>query len=615
MVEAMKSTMEDLFNIQPNPFQQRIIPQILMMMKGMTQPRPLLLVQSTGGGKSAVPQTCGCTKAGVTIVLENTQALGADQCSKLDQLQSPNIITYQLDLLKSVQQRAQFSKDIEAYLHPTNTSATSCLSIFIFSSPEAVISSHFFASIKAIINANKLSLFCIDEVHQYIEFGTTFRKEFCQLKDILIVPMLVHPMPTYNNKHVNTKVPILCMSATLNNCLMVQLEAMLMLSFLNINIYWSSVQAMQKRHIHLQLKQSCQTIKAMKTYLDKYIFNNNSNESKAIVCQNVANTLLEYQDKLMLYMIENKYVGDAIIVEGSIHPELKGALATAFTEHTIDVHSLTYNDHRLYPRILLGTTGCIGAGLDCEHVRLVICNGIPTSIINFIQEIGRCGRNRHCIEQANEPTDCCVLLFNLKDILYIEERIYRKIEDGKEDSDILSILSEEERIIQQCKDLYKVLRFISLNKGCWHILLEKECELESQSFNQYIIPPCVTTCPICDGSHEDIFKRIRRAGVCKFIWDVLVTERKIVNPQQLAAILFDYNESGKLVYGLRASKPKSKAICENTILQLLSCGIIETRVDLDAEQKTQCIIGMDEIDGVPKSRFELDKYWEGLNLF
>ena len=71
-----------------------------MMMKGMTQPRPLLLVQSTGGGKSAVPQTCGCTKAGVTIVLENTQALGADQCSKLDQLQSPNIITYQLDHMK-----------------------------------------------------------------------------------------------------------------------------------------------------------------------------------------------------------------------------------------------------------------------------------------------------------------------------------------------------------------------------------------------------------------------------------------------------------------------------------------------------------------------------------
>jgi superfamily II DNA helicase RecQ len=71
-----------------------------MMIKRTIQAQPMLLVQSTGGGKSAAPQTCGCMNAGVTIVLENTLALGADQCSKLDQLQSPNIITYQLDHMK-----------------------------------------------------------------------------------------------------------------------------------------------------------------------------------------------------------------------------------------------------------------------------------------------------------------------------------------------------------------------------------------------------------------------------------------------------------------------------------------------------------------------------------
>jgi hypothetical protein len=37
-------------------FLQRIIPSILLMMKKQLQPCPLLLVQSTGGGKSAVPQ-------------------------------------------------------------------------------------------------------------------------------------------------------------------------------------------------------------------------------------------------------------------------------------------------------------------------------------------------------------------------------------------------------------------------------------------------------------------------------------------------------------------------------------------------------------------------------
>jgi hypothetical protein len=57
MIEAMKSTMRDLFNIQPNHFQQRILPRILMMIKGTIPAQPMLLVQSTGSGKSAVPQT------------------------------------------------------------------------------------------------------------------------------------------------------------------------------------------------------------------------------------------------------------------------------------------------------------------------------------------------------------------------------------------------------------------------------------------------------------------------------------------------------------------------------------------------------------------------------
>jgi superfamily II DNA helicase RecQ len=178
MIEAMKSTMRDLFNIQPNHFQQRIIPHILMMMKGTISAQLMILVQSTGGGKSAVPQTCGCTKAGVTIVLENTLALGADQCSKLDQLQSPNIITYQLDHMKPRAEQTKFIEGMKLYLDPANSNRTKLISIFIFSSPEKIVSSTWLPSIKSIINANPLNLFCINEVHQFIEFGTTFREEF-----------------------------------------------------------------------------------------------------------------------------------------------------------------------------------------------------------------------------------------------------------------------------------------------------------------------------------------------------------------------------------------------------------------------------------------------------
>ena len=58
-----------------------------MMMKGRIQSQPILLVQSTGGGKSAVPQTCGSAVPGVTIVIENTLALCADQVSKFDKVE------------------------------------------------------------------------------------------------------------------------------------------------------------------------------------------------------------------------------------------------------------------------------------------------------------------------------------------------------------------------------------------------------------------------------------------------------------------------------------------------------------------------------------------------
>ena len=69
------------------------------MMKGRIQSQPLLIVQSTGGGKSMVPQTCGSAVPGVTIVIENTLALCADQVSKFDKLEAEgsHIFTIQLE--------------------------------------------------------------------------------------------------------------------------------------------------------------------------------------------------------------------------------------------------------------------------------------------------------------------------------------------------------------------------------------------------------------------------------------------------------------------------------------------------------------------------------------
>ena len=213
------------------------------------EPQPILLVQSTGGGKSAVPQTCGLTVPGVTIVLENTQALGADQSSKLINVGNNNV-TFHLDPIKSTNEQSYIIDTINAYIH--HPIPRPPVSIFIFTSPEAIIDNVWFPTIKSIIEVNVLNLFCIDEVHQFVEFGTTFCSKFCDMATMLIGPMLTNASPGQNSS-IHTKVPLLCMSATMNNSLFTTLQQILKLSFMDNNIYWSPIKDMQKRQQDKQL--------------------------------------------------------------------------------------------------------------------------------------------------------------------------------------------------------------------------------------------------------------------------------------------------------------------------------------------------------------------------
>ena len=141
-VDVMNLILQQFFGNIPNAFQQQIIPNILMMMKGRIQSQPILLVQSTGGGKSAVPQACGSTVPGVTIVIENTLALCADQVSKFDKVEAEgsHIFTIQLDHFKSRSKQQYVIDKINLFIDRSNTNQPLNASIFIFASPERLVS-------------------------------------------------------------------------------------------------------------------------------------------------------------------------------------------------------------------------------------------------------------------------------------------------------------------------------------------------------------------------------------------------------------------------------------------------------------------------------------------
>jgi superfamily II DNA helicase RecQ len=77
-----KQAMEEVWGCTPNCFQAKIIPTILQMLAKDLSPQALLLVQPTGSGKSAIPQTTSVVTNGVSIVIEPTLALSSDQASK-----------------------------------------------------------------------------------------------------------------------------------------------------------------------------------------------------------------------------------------------------------------------------------------------------------------------------------------------------------------------------------------------------------------------------------------------------------------------------------------------------------------------------------------------------
>eukprot|EP00559_Dactyliosolen_fragilissimus_P004937 CAMPEP_0184871964 /NCGR_PEP_ID=MMETSP0580-20130426/41018_1 /TAXON_ID=1118495 /ORGANISM="Dactyliosolen fragilissimus" /LENGTH=304 /DNA_ID=CAMNT_0027374695 /DNA_START=584 /DNA_END=1498 /DNA_ORIENTATION=+ len=193
--------------------------------------------------------------------------------------------------------------------------------------------------------------------------------------------------------------------------------------------------------------------------------------------------------------------GDTLLITGNIEPELKLSYTDKFTSTSED--SVFDFDNTFTPRILLATASCIGASLDSDEVYGVIRIGFPESTLNFIQEMGRCGRNRD--SNQDEPTDTFVLIISLNDYVYMIERIYdTKESDEKETKENLKvfhqIMTREKKQESQRNDLLGVLKLVVLyNDGkCIHNELKKAVSNPYESNTSSDIDDvCLHACSLC----------------------------------------------------------------------------------------------------------------------
>ena len=88
------------------------------------------------------------------------------------------------------------------------------------------------------------------------------------------------------------------MSVRMESYLLQRLGQMLALSFETKNIFWSSIKAMQKRHVGIRLLNAINATDATKCMLTYHVFEVNNKMRKYIICSNVPSRRVQIKDSL-----------------------------------------------------------------------------------------------------------------------------------------------------------------------------------------------------------------------------------------------------------------------------------------------------------------------------
>ena len=270
-------------------------------------------------------QTVGIIKMGIILVIQNTLSLSSDQLSKLKEVSNTvsNLFSIQLDSIKTDSDRDNISNTLLDLKKDTNCT------FFLFSSPETLQMPIWSKMIEKVVQNKTLSYVCVDEVHQFVHFATSFRTQFLNLKSVLF-DKLLHA--SYSGTSPTTlKVPITFMSATFNKTLLELLQKITGYNFNNECMCWPGIDDFDRRNIQLSMTYSVQKFKVIKQALKTYLSNDNL-ERKCIIYSNVAKSVELIRDEIDQWLDNEGIVGDTILINGELEKEWKFVSTQTFTK-------------------------------------------------------------------------------------------------------------------------------------------------------------------------------------------------------------------------------------------------------------------------------------------
>jgi superfamily II DNA helicase RecQ len=195
---------------------------------------------------------------GFSLTITPLLSLGADQEEKLTsraKQTTGRVVSVHLDEIRALSDQQELINELK--LIPPDGHTT----VVLFSSPQALLNKTFLWKpfLSWLIENDRLSMVCVDEVHLFVHFGLTFRTEFKQLTPILFDKLKV-PGSSYR-----TTIPLLFMTGTCSKTIVTMIEKITGIGFdTDTNVFWPPASELKHRHVFFDVAYTIQALSLFK---------------------------------------------------------------------------------------------------------------------------------------------------------------------------------------------------------------------------------------------------------------------------------------------------------------------------------------------------------------
>jgi superfamily II DNA helicase RecQ len=376
-----------------------------------------------------------------------------------------------------------------------------------------------------------LKLVACDEVHMHVQHAR-FQQAFLHLKAKLFQPL----------KNVGHAIRYLAMTATFTEDYVQKLEKMWGIKF--TEQIWATPEEMSKRGLGISLMPRSPSASTMQM---KKIANRFFKEHE----QRKWGKVVIYCNRKCDVEALVKHTHDTFWTSFGPHSD-KFVVSVYGQGMKLEDKALNIGlfcnaiDHPLSERtlVLVATAGSANAGIDCPTVGLILRKGMPPSLFDLYQELGRLARS-----PGNEDEDANMVIYPcIEDFQYLLWR-YKDDKDG-------------------ASELLEVLDLMVIHRGCWHRKMEDT--FGKQGVENTLPDRCDGNCPVCSGERATLEPKVSKAGLQKVL-DTLL-EGGSVSLLAFVDKIHKNNVNVKSIFGVLKI---AKFLTDFFVMQLVSSGLIE----------------------------------------